>query len=393
MATSSTVRIPYLPLHIVAFNVPWPANYGGVIDVFFRLKALHAWGERQRQAGGAGLHIELHCFDYGRGVAAELEKYARVHYYPRKAAWTGLLSSEPYIVSSRGSVQLLDRLLANNAPILFDGLHTCHYLPEPQLATRRKVVRMHNVEWRYYRSLAEVTRGAFKEWYFREEARRLKRYERVLDHADTIACIAPADTAYYAEQYGTKAWHLPAFHPFSQLRSKTGVGDYALYHGNLSVPENVQAATYLAGWWPKDALPLVLAGMDPDWKLVELLRDKPHIRLVSDPPEQEMDQLVQNAQLHALPTFQSTGIKLKLLRSLFQGRHVIANTDMVAQTGLEAFVRVADGQEAWEAAVRDLSQTPFGQAELQQRKALELRYSNDAGAERLIQSLFAPRPR
>ena len=27
-------------LHIVAFNVPLPANYGGVIDVFYRLKAL-----------------------------------------------------------------------------------------------------------------------------------------------------------------------------------------------------------------------------------------------------------------------------------------------------------------------------------------------------------------
>ena len=27
-------------LHIIAFNVPYPANYGGVIDVFYRIKAL-----------------------------------------------------------------------------------------------------------------------------------------------------------------------------------------------------------------------------------------------------------------------------------------------------------------------------------------------------------------
>ena len=27
-------------LHIVSFNVPWPADYGGVIDVYYRIKAV-----------------------------------------------------------------------------------------------------------------------------------------------------------------------------------------------------------------------------------------------------------------------------------------------------------------------------------------------------------------
>ena len=27
-------------LHIVSFNVPLPADYGGIIDVFYRLKSL-----------------------------------------------------------------------------------------------------------------------------------------------------------------------------------------------------------------------------------------------------------------------------------------------------------------------------------------------------------------
>ena len=28
-------------IHVVSFNVPYPADYGGVIDVYFRLQALH----------------------------------------------------------------------------------------------------------------------------------------------------------------------------------------------------------------------------------------------------------------------------------------------------------------------------------------------------------------
>ena len=31
-------------LNIVSFNIPYPANYGGVIDVYYKLEALHACG-------------------------------------------------------------------------------------------------------------------------------------------------------------------------------------------------------------------------------------------------------------------------------------------------------------------------------------------------------------
>ena len=51
-------------LHVVAFDVPYPANYGGVIDVFYRIKALVE----------AGIKVHLHCFQYGRPAAAVLDR-------------------------------------------------------------------------------------------------------------------------------------------------------------------------------------------------------------------------------------------------------------------------------------------------------------------------------
>ena len=51
-------------IHVVSFDVPYPANYGGVIDVFHRLKALHKNGYK----------IILHCFEYGRDKQIELDK-------------------------------------------------------------------------------------------------------------------------------------------------------------------------------------------------------------------------------------------------------------------------------------------------------------------------------
>ena len=65
-------------LHVVALNIPWPANYGGVIDIYYKVKALHE----------CGVKIILHCFEYERPHAAELEAICEeVHYYRRRTGW------------------------------------------------------------------------------------------------------------------------------------------------------------------------------------------------------------------------------------------------------------------------------------------------------------------
>ena len=49
-------------LHVISFDIPWPVNYGGVIDVFYKITAL----------AGLGVKIHLHCFEYGRKESKEL---------------------------------------------------------------------------------------------------------------------------------------------------------------------------------------------------------------------------------------------------------------------------------------------------------------------------------
>ncbi|MFL5752959.1 MAG: glycosyltransferase family 1 protein, partial [Bacteroidia bacterium] len=79
-------------INIVSFDVPFPANYGGVIDVFYKIKALH----------GAGVKIILHCFEYGRGEKPDLNSYCEeVHYYRRDTSFRNHFSKLPYIVASR----------------------------------------------------------------------------------------------------------------------------------------------------------------------------------------------------------------------------------------------------------------------------------------------------
>ena len=135
-------------LHVVSFDIPDPPNYGGVIDVYYKLKTLHK----------KGIRIILHAFEYpGRDRSDNLLNYCQVvHYYPRLLGFKSAVSGKPYIVSSRKSEQLLENLCRDDHPILFEGLHSCYYLGHPRLENRFKIYRESNIEHRYYFNLFKI---------------------------------------------------------------------------------------------------------------------------------------------------------------------------------------------------------------------------------------------
>ena len=82
-----------MKLHVISFQVPYPADYGGAIDVFYKLKALKE----------QGFDVTLHTFYYGeRGRQPILDELCeKVYYYPRHTGWLKQISTLPYIVVTR----------------------------------------------------------------------------------------------------------------------------------------------------------------------------------------------------------------------------------------------------------------------------------------------------
>lgn len=366
-----------LPLHIVSFDIPFPPTYGGVMDVYFKMKALKE----------QGVDIILHSFQYNRPQAKELEEVCHeIHYYDRLPASRALPIGKPHIVKSRQHPALLERLLQDDIPILFEGLHTTYYLADPDFAQRKLLVRMHNVEWEYYKHLAWQERNLWKRQYFSAESKLLKSWESVLSHADHILTISPTDTEHYQNLF-EGVDYLPAFHPYSEVESKPGRGDYCLYHGNLGVIENEQAVYYLIREVFADlSIPLVIAGSNPGESLIRLISAYDHISLRHNPSEFEMEELLTNAHLHALPTFQDTGIKLKLLTSLHKGRFIVVNELMVSNTGLEFGTRICRSSTEFRETIQELWEQEFTDIDLAQRDAaLGQKFSTQDNAMRLVE--------
>lgn len=366
-------------LHIVCLDIPSPPDYGGAVEMYYKIRALKE----------AGCHIILHAWSYGgRQVSEELKAMCETVYtYPRRTGWRGLHPSLPYIISSRQHPDLLRNLQRDRHPILFEGIHTSALLHQNKLKDRLTLLRVHNVEHQYYRALGKHHTGFVQQLYAYFEAGRLQTYEQQLPEAGHYLHISKTEYEWFHKRFPNRSHQvLPAFHANREVSSQTGRGEFTLYHGNLDAAENRMAVEYLlCKVWPLIQFPLIIAGRNRQG--YQLPAGLPLVQLINNPDEHTLNQLLHNAHVHVLPALQDTGMKLKLLNTLYRGRHVLCNTLMLAGSGLENKLPIADEPAAMAHLITQHLNEVFTEEMLRQRRELMQYFDLQAGARQLIDLL------
>lgn len=369
-------------LHIVCLDAPAPPDYGGAIDMYYKITSLSA----------IGISITLHYFNYknDRNIK-DLEPFcSHIIAYKRKTGPGGISLLKPYIVSSRINQQLIDNLNSNDYPVLLEGLHCSGIIPFLKNQERRIIIRVHNDESTYYKMLAVSEGNWAKKAYYFTECILLKSYQYHLPHFCTYAFISEKDKQLYEKKYGiTNAYSISAFVPWQKIESLEGYGSYLLYHGNLSITENEQAAIWLIKEvTSKLNYPFIIAGKNASKKLQKLATKFHNISLVNNPSDDELKSLIQNAHIHLLPSFNLTGVKLKLLNVLFNGRYCITNKKEVQESSLEKMVKIAESAEDYIIIINSLMQQPFEKQHLAARQNLLPLFDNLSNAQKLAELLY-----
>lgn len=366
-------------LHIVSFDVPFPTNYGGVIDVFYKLKALHK----------QGVEIYLHVFEYGRGEQKELLNYCKeVFYYPRNSFIKSFFSTAPFIVKSRGNDLLISNLNKDTYPVLFEGLHTTLPILKDSLKGRKIYLRAHNVEHYFYKGLEQSESNIFKRFFFRKESKKLKRYEKILKKIDGVFSISPIEQIYFNEKYGNKCFYIPAFYDATKHTTLKPKGNFILYHGHLLVSENVKAALFLIDIYKDSKYKLVIASSYKNAKVITEISKHKNITFDTLKEQDDLHRLLESAHINVLPTFQNTGIKLKLLNTLRQGKFVIANDPMILETGLETLCEKANSKAEFLSKTAKLLNQSFEASFEEEREKLLENFDPNTSAKKIIKLIF-----
>lgn len=364
--------MPDKTLQIVAFNNPYPANYGGVIDIYYKIKALHE----------LGVKIHLHYYtDDRHDISGLVPICATIDRYDRGNTFFKHFSIHPFCVISRSDKTLAENLTKYNSPILFESLRTTSIL-QTQKIEQKVSVRCHNIEHDYSWGLYRSETNIFKKIAFALEAIKLKYYEKILNKADNLLLLSQYEFEYFDKNFSNKAHYIPVFHEHKTISSTEGFGEYALYHGDLSVADNIKSAFFIIDVFKDIKQELIIASSVKIKRLLAEIEKYDHIKFVDAASNEALDHLIANAHINTLFSFQKSGTKLKVFNALYKGRHCVLNKNMVDDPEILKICEVVNTKAEYRQTVEALFSKPYI-AHDKRQIALE-KYSPKLNAQKII---------
>lgn len=344
------------PLHIVSFDNPYPPVYGGVIDVFYKIKALSE----------QGFAIYLHCIvDSPQHAAPELtELVERVYFYRRSkiGSFWKLFSKIPFAALSRYKPEMVKNMQSVDAPILFEGLQTTHLLNKHTFINRKIVLRLHNLEANYFAGSAQSETNPIRKLLYASEARKYKSYQKIIKRFDSVLTLSVYETQYVQQHYHN-ADYVPVFHGNSVPADLPESGDYAFYHGDLRLPDNKRAVRFLIDVFARipDYKLVVASGSDGGF-VRKWIAAHPNIDYIQIQNQLHLEELLQKAHLNVMLSFQESGTKLKLVNALYKSRFCIINRNMVDDSEIRMLCEIAETRDEFIKAVNRLKTQPYNDA-------------------------------
>ncbi len=287
-----------------------------------------------------------------------------------------LLSPHAYVIGSRPAPPDLARRVRDAAPDTDGVLIFSYKASELGHALARDlglpaVLRQHNLEGPYHRSLAAAARGLRRVAYT-VEAFRVDRHERRLERADWLrgmADISASDAARRAQRAKVAVVHVPSFSlgpraSQQQAQWRPSTTATVVFLGALDIATNLDAVT----WFAERVWPSVLhAAPSARWQVVGRKPSAAVRELVARTPATELHPDVDDPNLYLAaagvavnPAVSGSGVNIKLVEYLAMGVPTVSTTRGMNGLGLRAGqeLLVADDPDPFAAAVTELLTQP-----------------------------------
>jgi len=363
-------------LNIISGNLPCPNTLGDAQQTYWLIEAL----------SGSGIQVHLFTFSdsdstINTATTAQVSKIcSSVKTYPINQGHRNFSFSAPYATSRYLNNQLINDLNENNFPILIEGLGPSELALSSALANKNIWVRLLTYAPRYFRYLQERSSAPLKKLFYQREAVLSKKILKKINQRVNWIVTSDIDKKTLADSFfgGNIQILAPFNNNNSSINSKTGLGSYCLFQGNLS-----DAATHkTAGWllthvFHNLKVPFVITGNNPSPSLVALAHSQPHTCIVANPSSSERQDMIEKAQIIIQPSFIKDGSDEALLEGIKNGRHCLTNTKSTSST-LGACYHQGSSANAFQEIIIQLYHHPFSEEEIETRKQLmALEKTND----------------
>lgn len=362
------------PLHIISFDNPFPPDFGGVIDVFYKIKALHS----------LGFTIYLHCYYEDRNIVSEELKAIteEVYLYKKNKNPFFVFSKFPLPVICRFQGEIIENIKKNNAPILFEGLHSTMILQRASF-NNKKYLRLHNIESNFYAGMSSSETNMIKKILYHFVYKKYKVYQNIISDFNYVFALSEHEYS-EAKKMNTNCIYIPVFHGNETNATLSEYGNYAFYHGDLRLSDNKRAAQFLIDIFKEITdYDLIIASSNGKKLIESKSKNVPNVKFVAIKNETHLDELFANAHINVMLSFQEAGTKLKVINSLFKSRFCLINKNMVDDQRVLSLCEIAATKEDFIGKIRILKSKAYTQNE--SRRKLLKNVLNDKNNAKLIE--------
>ena len=379
----------------VTNDVSLPANSGGRVDIWRRMRALKA----------AGAELALVCwYDAGRSAAptaeviGELECiYSVVKIIPIERSAVELFSravnlgrmpshaAARWVTTDRNGLSTWASTFKPDA-VLLDGLYggaVARWLSDTFVIPL--FYRSHNVEHAYMRQQFQRADRFKARVGLLANRIGLARFERkTIRDAIRVFDISLDDCATWrAEGYSHVEWLPPLVDSdfvFRLGQQSPGEAIDVLYFGNLNTPNNVNGVL----WLLKEVVPglkaaqpqinIVIAGSHPVTTIIDAAK-RLAVNLIENP--KDVAPLLKNARVLVNPVFAGSGVNIKTVEMLFSTAYLVSTTQGLAGLPVEVtshFYR-ADTRETFVETILNVLQSGVGPKNGDREAARQLFFS------------------
>jgi hypothetical protein len=358
-------------INIISGQIPCPNTPGDAQQTYWLIEGLYA----------AGIDVHLFTFlEEGANTDPELSKIcASISRYPVNKGHRNFSFSVPYAVAKYQNEQLEKDLAINNFPILIEGLGPCSLAFSKTLESKKIWVRLLTFAPGYFGYLQERTKAPLKKLYYQREAVLTKK---VLKKISTrLQWIVPSLADKTELENVFLGGNIVSLSPFnnniSTISSKTGLGNYCLFQGNLAdAATHKTAAWLLTHVFHNLTVPFVITGNNPSPVLIELAHKQPHTCIVANPSASERSDMIEKAQIILQPSFIKPGPDEALLEGIKTGRHCVTNSKSSGSPYAPCYHQ-GSSASAFQEIIVQLYHHPFSEEEIETRsKAVSTEKSN-----------------
>ncbi|QRF89065.1 hypothetical protein CLH39_01925 [Alcaligenes faecalis] len=341
---------------VVAPDFPYPPNHGGRVDIWERIKKLHAFGAQ------VDLVYTSYEDERAEHLAEVLRFVGQIIPVKRLKDVFYLFGLRPYQVASRKNLmevqlqQQYDYIILESEYVIDFALN--------DTGSAKLALRVHNDEVSYYQALCNSSKSITKKMYYYLEAQLFKRNKKeYFKRVDFALYISPEEMEKNAARNYGQAYYYPPDLSFTNFKTTRPENQRVLFVGNLFTANNIDGLLWyiehvhdkVAAQFPE--YELVVAG-NTKGKNIQHVLNKARIIFYDSPAN--LDEIYAQAAVFINPMLSGAGVKLKTLNAVAEGLPVVSTTVGTEGTGLnhEQHCLIANTAESFAHHVGALLENP-----------------------------------